>query len=418
MKSEKVFPPFKLYRPQDEHPDWGALKREALELSAVIAGSADLKRTFLQGSLLERRKRTAIRKTLKNFRMNRGRILRDGHNFAPLFYIWTMTNRCNFDCAYCSDHRGCTYPERYRLGFRNELSTDQGKQLIETMRDATAIYFCGGEPTLRKDLPELLAYSTELNMFNMINTNGSLIGDQLFKAEYRDFLRQMDVIIISLDALDINRLAGIYRVGRKVARKTLRNLLALKALQKEIPFKLVANTVITQENIEETFHILNWCCDLGITFSPVSANIKDQPDRELINHPRYRELVSAILDRSAAGFPMIASGGALGRLLRADSFSCYPSVFDHIDCDGRMFWPCKAYPHAAMINVLEYENVYELHRAAAEQVNPHNFHGSGTGQCGGNCAWMQNCVTDMYARALTGGLVGSGLIQEVRGLLR
>ena len=67
------------------------------------------------------------------------------------------------------------------------------------MKPSSAIYFCGGEPTLRKDLPELLDYSTKQNTFNMINTNGSLIGDLLLKPRYKNFLKQMDVIIISLE---------------------------------------------------------------------------------------------------------------------------------------------------------------------------------------------------------------------------
>ncbi|HOL17630.1 MAG TPA: radical SAM protein [Bacillota bacterium] len=418
MREKAAFPPFKLYRPQGDHPDWETLKHEALELAAAIGCNLDRSSSFLQRSLLGERKRAGIAKMLQSFRTNKRRMDRGRHNFVPLFYIWTMTNRCNFDCTYCSDHRGSTYPERYRLGFREELTTEQGRRLIKTMRGATAIYFCGGEPTLRRDLPELLDYSTGLNMFNMINTNGSLIGDLLLKPEYRDFLRQMDVIIVSLDALSVERLAGIYRVGRKVAQKTLRNLLALKALQKQFPFKLVANTVITRENIAEVYHVLDWCCDLGITFSPVSANINHHPDRALLHRPDYRNLVDVILERAAAGFPMIASRNALNRLLQASGFSCYPSVFDHIDCDGRMFWPCKAFREAVMVNVLDYENVHDLHRAAAELVAPENFHGSGPGQCGGSCAWMQNCVTDMYARGLSRGLFRSGLIQEIRGLLR
>ncbi len=407
---------FKLYEPKGHHPDWKSLLQEAGELAAAIAENIPT-RKFLQGTLLEKRKIKAITRTLKNFRRNRGKMRRGNHNFTPLFYIWTMTNQCNFDCVYCSDHRGNIYPELYRQGHKESLTTPEGKKMMEIMQEAGAVYFCGGEPTLRKDLPELLDHSTRLHMFNMINTNGSLLGDLLLKPRYRLFLLQMDVIIVSLDSLDIEKLSAIYRVNHKVARKTLRNILALRLLQKQVPFKLVANTVITADNIEDTFATLNWCNDLGITFSPVSANLGSRPDGKLLSTTGYRKLVSLILERAGQGYPMIASPPALERLLKATGFSCYPAVFDHIDVDGRLFWPCKAYQKAAKIDVPAYRNIAELRHAAAEMIDPTHFHGDGPEQCRGQCAWMQNCVTDMYVRGLKEGLWGSGLIKEIRGLL-
>lgn len=327
-----------------------------------------------------------------------------------------MTNACNFLCSYCSNHRGGKYPELYKKGLRNDLTTGEGKKLIKIMKESSAIYFCGGEPTLRKDLPELLDYSTKLNMFNMINTNGSLIGDLLLKPKYKNFLLQMDVIIISLDSLTIPQLSEIYNVKDTISRKVLRNILILKILQNYVPFKLVANTVITKDTIEECFSILDWCNDLNIAFSPVSANIGHEPDLELLNNPRYNELVDKILERADEGYPMISSKKMLERLLKVGEFNCFPTVFDHIDYNGEIFWPCKAYLDCAKINVLNYKNVQEAHKAARKVISPNNFHGDGPNQCQGHCKWMQNCVTDTYARALI-DLMGSGIFKEILGLI-
>ena len=63
-------------------------------------------------------------------------------------------------------------------------------------------------------------------------------------------------------------------------------------------------------------------------------------------------------------------------------------------------------------------NVKKLHKAAEKLIDPTNFHGSGANQCQGNCAWMQNCVTDTYAQALIKGLFGSGIVKEISGLLK
>ncbi|MHA1648587.1 MAG: hypothetical protein ACTSYB_00210 [Candidatus Helarchaeota archaeon] len=49
-------------------------------------------------------------------------------------------------------------------------------------------------------------------------------------------------------------------------------------------------------------------------------------------------------------------------------------------------------------------------------IDPTNFHGNGPNQCHGNCAWMQDMVTDTYRRALS-GLFESGILREMMGLI-
>jgi MoaA/NifB/PqqE/SkfB family radical SAM enzyme len=412
-----LFPKFKYYKPKDSHPDWKKLNIEAAELALNIAKNVKLKTNFFQGKIISKRKILAIIKTVKNLFINKRKMAKNDHNFIPIFYIWTMTNNCNFKCTYCSNHRGGVYPFLYNEGYNKDLSTEKGKELIRKMKASSAIYFCGGEPTLRKDLPELLDYSTKLNMFNMINTNGSLIGDQLTKPRYRNFLMNMDVVIISLDSLTIPQLSDMYKVSDNVSRKVLRNILALKKLQNYVPFKLVANTVITHDNIEECFDILDLCNDLNITFSPVSANIDENPDWELLKKPRYIELIERILERADQGYPMIASGRMLEKLLKFKGLKCYPIVFDHVDYTGEIFWPCKAYKSAKMVNILHYRNLKEAHKAAKKLIDPTNFHGPSDKQCQGDCAWMQDCVCDAYGEALRLGLFDSGILKEMSGLL-
>ncbi|MBD3230381.1 MAG: radical SAM protein [Candidatus Lokiarchaeota archaeon] len=415
--NSNIFPiKFELYKPKREHPNWNKLNKEALKLSIKIAKNITLQKSVIQRTIFQKRKIKAIIRTLKNLFINKGRMNNSNHNFIPLFYIWSMTNACNFNCKYCSNHRGEKYPDLYKQGLREDLTTKEGKKLIKIMKKSSAIYFCGGEPTLRKDLPELLQYSSKLNMFNMINTNGSLIGDLLLKPAYKNFLLKMDVIIISLDSLTVSQLSDIYNVNEKTANKLLRNILTLRILQNYVPFKLVANTVITLDTIEECFSILDWCNDLDITFSPVSANIKNQPDYDLIQNPKYIKLVEKILKRSEKGYPMIASTQMLRRLLKAENIECFPTVFDHVDYNGEIFWPCKAFPNGKKINVLKYNNIGKVHNAASKLLSPNNFHGNAKNQCQGQCSWMQNVVTETYGKALK-NLTGSGIFSEILNLL-
>jgi MoaA/NifB/PqqE/SkfB family radical SAM enzyme len=228
----------------------------------------------------------------------------------------------------------------------------------------------------------------------------------------------MDVIIVSLDAMETSKLAKICVTSEKVAWNVLRNILALRILKHYFPFKLTVNTVISRTNCEDAFDILDFCNDLGITFASVAENIVNMPDRSLLEDPEYQRLVDKILERAEQGYPMIASKFMLDRLLRAKFTSCFPRVFDHVDHDGKLFWPCKTYPQAIKVDVLKHKNVASAHAEAAKLIDPAFFHGKGTGKCNGECCWMQDCTTDAYANALKFGLFGSKILTEIRGLLK
>lgn len=88
--------------------------------------------------------------------------------------VWNMTRRCNLKCVHC-------YAQAKNIEFENELSTAEGKNLIDDLANfgSPVILFSGGEPTLRKDLPELAAYAREKGMRAVISTNGTLIDRDL-----------------------------------------------------------------------------------------------------------------------------------------------------------------------------------------------------------------------------------------------
>jgi len=88
--------------------------------------------------------------------------------------VWNVTRRCNLKCVHCYAHAKNT-------SFDNELSTDQGKQLIDDLADfgSPVMLFSGGEPLVRKDLPQLADYAVEKGMRAVISTNGTLITPEM-----------------------------------------------------------------------------------------------------------------------------------------------------------------------------------------------------------------------------------------------
>ena len=117
--------------------------------------------------------------------------------------VWNVTRRCNLKCVHCYAHAKNT-------SFDNELSTEQGKQLIDDLADfgSPVMLFSGGEPLVRKDLPQLAAYAVEKGMRAVISTNGTLITPEMARN-----LKEIGLsyVGISLDGMeDINdRFRGV-----------------------------------------------------------------------------------------------------------------------------------------------------------------------------------------------------------------
>ncbi|MEW6409376.1 MAG: 12,18-didecarboxysiroheme deacetylase [Nitrospirota bacterium] len=86
--------------------------------------------------------------------------------------VWNMTRRCNLKCVHC-------YAQAIPLNepHPEELTTEEARTLIDDLSEfgVPVILFSGGEPLVRKDLPELAQYAKEKGMRAVISTNGTLI---------------------------------------------------------------------------------------------------------------------------------------------------------------------------------------------------------------------------------------------------
>ncbi len=87
--------------------------------------------------------------------------------------VWNITRQCNLKCIHC-------YAHAKNIPFDNELSTKDGKNLIDDLAryNVPVLLFSGGEPLIRKDLPELAAYTIEKGIRAVISTNGTLISQK------------------------------------------------------------------------------------------------------------------------------------------------------------------------------------------------------------------------------------------------
>jgi pseudo-rSAM protein/SPASM domain protein len=84
--------------------------------------------------------------------------------------VWNVTKRCNLYCQHC-------YAGSEVEGAPGELTTAEGKQLLDDLADfgVPVVLFSGGEPLVRADLVELVAYASDVGLRPVLSTNGTLL---------------------------------------------------------------------------------------------------------------------------------------------------------------------------------------------------------------------------------------------------
>jgi len=143
---------------------------------------------------------------------------------APLTDSWgreirslrvSVTDRCNFRCRYCMPAEGLPWLPKPEL-----LTFEEIHRLVRLMAEmgVREVRLTGGEPLVRRDLPELVALLAKVPGVDdlSLTTNGVLL-DRLAGPLVRAGLRRVNV---SLDSLSHTRFAEITRrdaLGRVLA---------------------------------------------------------------------------------------------------------------------------------------------------------------------------------------------------------
>ena len=87
---------------------------------------------------------------------------------------WMTTNKCNLTCKHC-------YQDACPDACANELTTDEARTLIDQIAAASfkIMIFSGGEPLMRPDIYDLVAYAASKGLRPVFGTNGTLITPEV-----------------------------------------------------------------------------------------------------------------------------------------------------------------------------------------------------------------------------------------------
>ena len=218
----------------------------------------------------------------------------------PVLSEIALTYGCNNKCVFCY----ASSPERVNDIY--QMTTDEVKTILSTIRNdakVPTVSFTGGEPTLRKDLPELIAYAKSIDMrVNLISNGVLLSGSELAES----------LVNAGLDSAQISLESSIPGVHDKVVgvngafKKTVTGFRNLK----ELGIHCHVNTTICKDNIDTITQLPRFAHDeLGLEYQSMNMVIRtghtyDHPDE--IGYTEIAEILPH-LHRSAidAGIKLV-----------------------------------------------------------------------------------------------------------------
>lgn len=183
----------------------------------------------------------------------------NGWSFPPEMVTILITKRCNFSCAGCSSGSP-HYTKSYKGG---ELKTEDFKKIIDKISwFKPGIYFCGGEPTLREDLYELIKYAKNKGLVTAFTTNGSLLSKENIK---KILLSGVDFISASLDGAPKhhNSYRGFGRAYEKLTEGVSELVRQRDSLKLRSP-NIRITCIINPKDKQDAFFVLKKAKEMGV----------------------------------------------------------------------------------------------------------------------------------------------------------
>ena len=210
---------------------------------------------------------------------------------------WLLTRKCNLNCDYCAiirDYKNMPYHDM-NYYYKNEMSTEVVINALNNFKkhnqDVFNIFY-GGEPLLRKDLPQIINHCNENDIQYTIISNNTPEIQPLIKRQFNEtnyiqgFTSSVDPVI------NDERKSGSDRI-----RKSIEGLLRLKEIQSKGNVKDVVAEITVMNNTQELLYDL--VSELSqndiysdITFVDISKSsyydFSNIHDRDILVNPSWK----------------------------------------------------------------------------------------------------------------------------------
>jgi radical SAM protein with 4Fe4S-binding SPASM domain len=178
---------------------------------------------------------------------------------APYRMDLALTYRCNNNCSHCYNARSRQFPQ---------LTTEHWKTILDRTWEIGIphIVFTGGEPTLRDDLPELIAHAEKNGQITGINTNGRRLKDPAFLQRLVDAgLDHVQITVESHDPAVHDRMVRATG-GWQDTIAGVKNVLATRLY-------MMTNTTLLRDNAPFLSETLDFLANTGVPTVGLNALI-------------------------------------------------------------------------------------------------------------------------------------------------
>ncbi len=178
---------------------------------------------------------------------------------APYRMDLALTYRCNNECAHCYNAR----PRSYQ-----EIATEEWFKILDRLWDLAIphVVFTGGEPTLRSDLPKLIAYAERNGQITGLNTNGRRLNDKNYLNQLVDAGLDHVQITIESHEPEIHDKMVCTNGAWKQTVAGIRNAL-------DTPLYMMTNTTMLKDNSPQMETTLHFLADMGVPTVGLNALI-------------------------------------------------------------------------------------------------------------------------------------------------
>jgi radical SAM family uncharacterized protein len=253
----------------------------------------------------------------------------------PFFCGHKLTYNCNLRCKMC--------PFWKRPSPNPSLA--QEKVILKQIYNsgAVGVAFEGGEPLLRHDLKDILAFSRSLPLHTSLITNGTLLESKI--DEIAPYIN--GVVYVSLDGLEKTH-DTIRGVGGSF-RKAVEGISAAKS-----KVSVTINTTIMAENVNEIESLVGLAKDLGTKISIAVAHEYCNASASSPANGKVPKIVHRLIEMKREGYPIVNSIGYLKVMAKEKNWKCKPWAMINIDPNGSVVLPCYVHnDYASSTSIFE-----------------------------------------------------------------
>jgi MoaA/NifB/PqqE/SkfB family radical SAM enzyme len=227
----------------------------------------------------------------------------------------------------------------------DDSSIEREKDILRRIYDSGAggVAFEGGEPLLRKDLAEILAFSRSLPLHTSLITNGTLLESRI--DEIAPYIN--GVIYVSLDGLEEthDKIRGV----NGCFRKAVRGIIASRQHA-----SVTINTTIMAENVHEIEDLVKLAKDLDVRISVAVAHEYCNAEASAPTSHDVKEVAGKLAAMKKKGFPLVNSISYFKVIAKEKNWTCKPWSLVNVGPEGKMVLPCYVRnEYATSVSVFE-----------------------------------------------------------------